>query len=171
MQPGQWAIILSNSLVAGLLLFASFAKLVSPAILARSLILLTRRESLSTNAVVRVIGITEALVAVGLMVPVLRLAAAVAAGALGVTFAISGVTAHTRHINEPCGCFGVMSHQPLGWLNVTFGAIVMADAVLNFIIRGNLATEYAAKSPVFAGILICGVCLVSRPQVIRAIFR
>jgi hypothetical protein len=161
MQPEQWTVILFNSLVAALLLFASFAKLVSPAMLARTLFLMTNRESLSTATMVRAIAVAEAASAIGIMVPVLRLAAAAAIGVLGVAFTVSGVAARVRHVEEPCGCFGAVSRQPIGLLNVSFGVVIIADAVFNFVIRGNLVAEYAAKAPAFTGILICAICLIT----------
>ncbi len=167
MQTAQWTIVLGNSLVAGLLLFASFAKIVSPAALSRTLLVLTQLESLSTVSVVRTIGLAEFLVAIGIMIPDLRLAAAASLGALGVAFAFSGVMARIRRVAEPCGCFGLATRQPLGLLNVFFGAVLVAAAALNFIIRENLAAQYTVKLPVFTGMLLCAICIALRPRAAR----
>jgi hypothetical protein len=168
MQTTEWVIVLCNSLVAGLLLFASFAKLVSPAALSRSLLLLTGRESLSTVTAVRAVGLVEIIVAIGLMFPDLRLTAAAALGVLGLVFAFSGAMARVRHIAEPCGCFGMVTSRPLGLLNVFFGAALMAVAAVNFLPRESLAAQYTVKLPVFTGILLCVICLALKPRAPKA---
>jgi hypothetical protein len=169
MHVAQLTITVFNSLVAALLLFASSAKLVSPAILARSLFLLTQRKSLSAVAAVRAIGVAEAFVAVGLMLPTLRLESAAALGIFGIAFSLSGVLARIRHLQEPCGCFGVISHRPLGWLNVILGAMIICDSILNFIISPG--SEYVAIIPVTSGILLCSIHLAAAPRVTRAVSR
>lgn len=171
MRLGQLTITLFNAPAAALLLFAASAKLVSPAVLARSLFLLTQRKALSADAVVRAIGAAEALVAVGLMVPALRLESAAALGVFGVFFLLSGVLARIRHLQEPCGCFGAVSRQPLGWLNVVFGCAFILDSVLNLTIQASLVSGYATAMPLIAGILLCGINLATASRVTRTVSR
>lgn len=168
MQTTEWAIVLCNSLVAGLLLFASFAKLVSPAALSRTLLLLTGRESLSTVTAVRAIGLAEFIVAIGLMFPELRLVAAAALGVLGLAFAFSGGIARARRIAEPCGCFGVVTSQPLGLVNVFFGVFLAAVAAFNFVPHESLVAQYTVKLPVFTGMLLCALCVALKPRATKA---
>jgi hypothetical protein len=160
---------LCNAAASAVLLFASFAKLVSPAMLQRSLVLITHRESLSTAALVRTIGTVEAAVAVGLMLAASRLVASWAVGLLGIAFVALGIIGKHRHIQEPCGCLGAVSDMPLGWSNVAFGTLFIAASITNVMLKpNNLAASYVTAVPVISGILICAVCLLTSTRILRS---
>jgi hypothetical protein len=156
-----------NALVAAVLLFASFAKLISPVILARSLMLLANRKALAAAVIVRAIGIVEAVVAIGLMFPASRLIASYILGSLGFAFISLGIVGKGRRIREPCGCFGVISGKPLGWSSVAFGALFILACITNGALSVESADTYMTAVPVISGLLICALCLITSTSILR----
>ena len=77
-QGQQWILAVANAGIAALLLFAATAKLASPSSLGQTLRVLTGVAASGRSSVVRVIGGTEAVVAVCLTLPVLRVLSALA---------------------------------------------------------------------------------------------
>jgi hypothetical protein len=168
MSADLWILALGNALVAAALLLASFAKVVSPAILGRSLMLLTNRESLSKAAFVRTVGIVEAAVAAGLMLPASRVIASRALGLLGLVFIVAGILGKIRHVKEPCGCFGAISDKPFGWSNVLFGMLFVLACITNGVVQLHSMHTYLTAVPVTSGILICTICLITGTGMLRS---
>ncbi len=169
MPADLWILTLCNALVAAALLLASVAKLVSPAVLGRSLLLLTNHESLSTTTVVRTVGIVEAAVAFGLMLPISRVIASSATGLLGLAFIVAGFAGKSRHIKEPCGCFGAASGRPLGWSSVSFGTLFILAFIANGVLPAHSMSAYVTAVPVISGIFICAICLVTGTGILRPV--
>lgn len=154
MATNGWLIVLANALAASILLFAALTKLAAPAPLGRSLQKLTSSATLSSHVAVRAIGVLEATIAFAVLINPIRAAAGLALGLLGLTFVSLGVVGRVRRIDEPCGCFGAASQQPLGTQNIVLGALLVAIAVSNLTSNVQLSQDARAAAPIItAGLL------------------
>jgi hypothetical protein len=116
---GLPTLVVVNSTAAAVLTLAAAAKLASPTYVSRAIRELTA-ISVPSRAV-RLFALGEFTVGFCLSLPGTRSFAAVAVGALGIAFAIVGVTGKLRRATVGCGCFGVTSHRPLGLRSAVVG--------------------------------------------------
>lgn len=167
MSQSLWILVVWNAVAASILLFAASAKLVSPQALSRSLLRLTGSSALSSREVVRGIGVLETLLAVGVLVEPVRSAAGALLALLGLSFVALGVTGRVRKVDEPCGCFGVASDQPLGNQNIVLGLVVGAAGAANLIAAHPLSENARAGAPILTAALLCLICMATGRSVMR----
>lgn len=154
MPADQWVLVSADAVVATVLLYAALAKLAAPAPLGRSLLKLTNSSRLAGPEAVRAIGVIEALVAVGLLVEPVRTSASGLLILLGLAFISLGISGRARHIDEPCGCFGAASQQPLGNQNIVLGVLIAIVGALNLASSVQLSHDARAAGPILtAGLL------------------
>jgi len=158
-QGQQWFLAVANAGIAALLLFAATAKLASPSALGQTLRVLTGVPASGRTSVVRVIGGTEAVVAVCLTIPVLRVLSALAVAVLGVAFIVVGTLARVRHLEEPCGCFGAATDSAPGLVNIVLGLAALADSVLDLVIRPAVTVAYREALPIGAACALLLACV------------
>jgi hypothetical protein len=115
--------------ISAMLLRAGVGKLTVPAPLGAALAELTGRMSVPA-ALVRGLAVVE--LALALLVPFAGRSPAVpvAAAALGVAFAATGVVGKVRGTRKPCGCFGGTSGGSFGGLNILAGLALLVWAGL-----------------------------------------
>jgi len=154
MSADECSIVAANAVGAAVLLFAAFAKFASPQLLARSLHKLTGRNALSSTTTVRVIGAMETVVAFGLLPSATRLIAATVLVLLGLSFVSLGIVGRARRIDEPCGCFGALSQQPLGNQNIVLGVVLALIGAQNLRFTDALSHDAAAAGPILAAGLL-----------------
>lgn len=167
MIASQWIVVAGNAVAASVLLFASFTKLVSPDALGRSLLRLTNRQTLSSVEVVRTIGVGEAVIATALLIEPARLTASLLLGLLGLSFMALGITGRIRKVDEPCGCFGAASQQPLGNQNIVLGVLIAAIGAINLQHAGQLSDSARATAPILTAGLLCLICLATSRSSMR----
>lgn len=160
MAASSWILLAGNAIVASILLLAASAKLVSPLALSRSLMQVTGRSTLSSREVVRGIGVLEAAIALGVLIEPVRPTAAVLLAVLGLSFLALGIAGRVRDADEPCGCFGATSQQPLGYQNVWLGLVVGAVGVANLFLSYQPSDNARAAAPILTAVLLCLACLV-----------
>jgi len=158
MPASGWFTVPADAIAAAILLFAACAKLVAPNALARSLEQLTGRPAFSGRATVRLIGAAEVLIAFGLLLEPSRLVASGLLCLLGLSFAALGGIGRARKVNEPCGCFGASSQQPLGMQNIVFGLLFLVIGVANLATADRLTDDVRAAPPLLAAGLLCVAC-------------
>jgi methylamine utilization protein MauE len=160
MRSSDWALALAAAAAAALLLNAGLAKVASPDRLrgAVSELLPVAGRRLG-SALVRGFGVAESAAAVGLLIAPVRLAAAIAAAALGVSFAALGMLGVARGSNLPCGCFGAAGQRPLGWANVWLGAALVLPWPLVAAVGQVPGRGYSVAAALFASIGTVLLCL------------
>lgn len=161
MAGSSWILLAGNAIVASILLLAASAKLVSPLALSRSLMQVTGRSALSSSTVVRAIGVLEAAIALGVLIAPVRQTAAVLLAMLGLSFLALGIAGRLRDADEPCGCFGATSQQPLGYQNIGLGLVVGAVGVANLVISYQPSDNARAAAPILTAVLLCLACIVT----------
>ena len=167
MAGSWWVLVAGNAVAASILLFASSAKLVSPDALSRSLLRLTGRPTMSSRQLVRAIGVIEAAIALGILIEPLRLTASVLLALLGLAFIGLGIAGRVRQVDEPCGCFGTASQQPLGNQNIALGLLVGTVAVANLVTAHQLSESARTAAPILTAALLCLTCIVTGRSVIK----
>ncbi|HJQ03778.1 MAG TPA: MauE/DoxX family redox-associated membrane protein [Jatrophihabitans sp.] len=168
MAGNSWLLVAGNAVAASILLFASSAKLVSPDALSRSLLRLTGRSTMSSRQLVRAIGVIEAVIALGILVEPLRMTASGLLGLLGLAFIVLGITGRIRKVDEPCGCFGAASQQPLGNQNVALGLLVGIVGVANLVTAQQLSDNARTAVPMLAAALLCLACIFTGRSVLKS---
>ncbi len=168
MTGSLWIVLAGNAVAAAVLLFAASAKLVAPDVLGRSLLRLTGRPALAGRGPVRAIGVLELVLALGLLVEPIRLPASGLVVLLGLAFIAAGVAARVRKVDEPCGCFGALSQQPMGYQNIALGLLVGLVGVANLMTAQPLSEHGRTATPILAAALLCGICIVTGRSVLRA---
>ncbi|MGI8665698.1 MAG: MauE/DoxX family redox-associated membrane protein [Jatrophihabitans sp.] len=168
MSIGWWILTAGNAVAASILLFAAFAKLASPQILSRTLLRLTDRPAMSSREVVRAVGLVEAAAAFGLLVEPARRTAGLVLVLLGIAFVSLGVIGRIRKVDEPCGCFGAASQQPLGYQNIVLGALIGAAGAANLVASGQLSDDARAGAPLIAAGMLCVICLITNRSTMRS---
>jgi hypothetical protein len=167
MPASGWLTVPADAVAAAILLFAACAKLVSPVALSRSLRQMTDARALSSPATARAVGLAEAAVAFGLLIESVRLAASGLLCLLGLSFVALGTLGRLRKVNEPCGCFGAASQQPLGIQNIVLGLLLAAVGVANLVTADRLTDDVRAAPPLLAAALLLLACLLTGRRVLR----
>lgn len=167
MAGNWWVLVAGNAVAASILLIAASAKLVSPDPLSRSLLRLTGRSAMSSRRVVRAIGVVEAVVALGVLVEPIRLTASVLLGLLGAVFIGVGITGRVRRVDEPCGCFGATSQQPLGKQNIALGLLIGIVGVANLVATDQLSENARTAAPILTATLLCLTCILAGRPVLK----
>jgi hypothetical protein len=130
-KTADWILVCSNAALSTLLLRASAEKFVNPAVSAAALRELVRRARPGPTGLVRLAAALEALVALAIAIPVLRLPDQVLVGALGCAFLVLGAVGKVRGSSQPCGCLGAGSARPFGTTNMLMGAALLAVTLVN----------------------------------------
>ncbi len=159
MPASAWITVPADVVAATILLYAASTKLVAPDALARVLHRLTNSPALSSAATVRTVGTIEAVVALLLLFEPSRLPASALLVLLGLSFAALGTVGWVRKLDEPCGCFGAASQQPLGVRNVLLGLLFAVVGAANLATADRLAGDNRAAPPLLAAALLCLACL------------
>jgi hypothetical protein len=167
MAGSSWLLVAGDAAAASILLFAACAKLVSPQPLSRSLMRLTGRPALSSRAVVRALGLFETVIALGVLIEASRLTAGVLLAMLGLAFIALGVTGRARKVDEPCGCFGATSQQPLGNQNIALGVLIGVVGIANLLPAHPLPDSARSAAPILAATLLCLICIVTGRSVMQ----
>lgn len=169
MRLHDWVLAVAAAAAAALLLNAGLAKLASPDRLRQAVLeLLPQAGRRLGSTLVRGFGLAESAAAVGLLVAPARLAAAVAAAVLGVSFAALGVLGLVRGSNLPCGCFGAAGQHPLGWPSVWLGAALVVPWPLIAAVGPVPAGPYSVAAALFASIGTVLLCLwLNRRLIVR----
>jgi hypothetical protein len=172
MPASGWLTVPADAIAASILLFAACAKLVSPDALARSLNRLTSaglggRVSSAGHAVVRAIAVAEVVVAFGVLIEPIRFVASALLCLLGLSFAALGVLGRVRRVDEPCGCFGAASQQPLGIQNIVFGLLFTLIGVANLVTADQLTDDVRAAPPLLAAGLLCSASVITGRSLLR----
>jgi hypothetical protein len=167
MSGSSWILVAGNAVAASILFFASSAKLVAPQALSRSLLRLTGRPAMSSREVVRAIGVVEALIALGVLIEPIRMTASVLLGLLGLSFIALGVAGRVGKVDEPCGCFGAASQQPLGNQNIALGLVVGIVGAANLVPAHPWSENARAAAPILAAALLCLICIVTSRSAMR----
>lgn len=149
-----WAVDVYNAAAAAVLINAGVAKLVVPGPLRRASAEVFRMPV--GDAFVRAFGAIEVAAAVALLAGPARWAAVIAAVLLGAGFAIAGLAGVLRRSRVPCGCFGGVSRQPLGWANVALGLALAAAWPVNALGTGP---GYSPRPVLLASIASIVACL------------
>ena len=128
-------VLVSDVLVAALLILAGVSKLYSPQHLRRALMeLFPGPISRPIGRTVRPLALVEIAGGCGLLaLPSRPFAAGVVVG-LGVAFLIAGVLGVLRGSTLACGCFAGPGGKPLGWRNVLAGLALAVLAGLNLLV-------------------------------------
>lgn len=168
MTSSLWIVVAANAVAAAVLLFAASAKLVAPDVLGRSLLRLTGRPALAGRGPVRAIGVLELVLALGLLVEPVRLAVSGLVVLLGLIFIVAGIAARVRKVDEPCGCFGALSQQPMGYQNIGLGLLVGLVGTANLATAPPLPQDGRTAAPILAAALLGGICIVTGRSVLRA---
>ncbi|HEX4728494.1 MAG TPA: MauE/DoxX family redox-associated membrane protein [Jatrophihabitans sp.] len=168
MTGSLWIVMAGNAVAAAILLFAASAKLVAPDVLGRSLLRLTGRPALAGRAPVRAIGLLELALALGLLVEPVRQPASALVLLLGLAFIAAGIAGRIRKVEEPCGCFGAQSRQPMGYQNIVLGLLVGLVGTANLATAQALSQHGRTAAPILAAALLCGICIVTGRSVLRA---
>lgn len=183
MSPAVFYRVATNAIAAGLLVYASLNKLVSPHTLAvtvkRTLTTsASSKRTLTTSASsspvtwpVVVIAAAETITALLLVTSFTLEAGAVALLVFAFGIVLFAVLARLRHIRTACGCFGLASSRAPGWRNVLFGGALLGVASSDLAVRGlGPAAPYteATLSGVSATLLLLTLFL-NAPSAYRAL--
>ncbi|MGX7675292.1 MauE/DoxX family redox-associated membrane protein [Plantactinospora sp. DSM 117369] len=146
-----------NALLVAVLLVAGVTKTVVPQPVRRAVEeLFDGSANTVSTAAVRVFGVAEVLIGLGLLIPAARAATGFAVVGLGVLFALAGAAGRWRRSALPCGCLGGGPY-PLGARNVLVGAAFVALGVLDVVaVPSGPAPE--ARAPAItaaATVLLC----------------
>jgi hypothetical protein len=145
--PTDWALIFGNSALSALLLRAGAEKLVKTKVAATALDELFPRVRSDLTGIVRLAAVLEAIAAIAVATPGLRLPAQPFVGALGLAFLVLGMLGKARGSRQPCGCLGASSARPLGTTNVLMGLALLTVVLLNIeIVRPGNATAVAVST-------------------------
>lgn len=131
MTVAGWVLVCSNAALATLLLRASAEKIAKPGVTATALREVLPRARSELIGVARSAAVLEALVALAVAFPSLRLPDQVLVGILGFGFLALGAAGKVRGSSQPCGCFGARSARPFGTSNMVMGLALLAVAALN----------------------------------------
>jgi hypothetical protein len=167
MPASGWFTVPADAVAAAILLFAASAKLVAPAPLARALHRLTNSTLLSRPATARAIGGLEAAVALVLLIEPVRLAGSVLLCLLGSSFAALGAVGRVRKADEPCGCFGMTSRQPMGIRNIVLGLLLVLIGAINLATADRLTGDTRAAPVLLAAGLLCLTCAITGRGLLR----
>ena len=159
MNSAFWALAAFDAVASALLINAGVAKLVAPGPLEQAVAaaLAAPRGAFGKSAV-RGLGAVELAVAVALLVRPTRPAAAIACSLLGCCFVLVGILGVLRRSSVPCGCFGGVSQQPLGWANVGLGALLAAVWPVNALTGPVTVPAYTTAAVLLASIGSAIVC-------------
>lgn len=147
-------LVFGNSALSALLLRASAEKLVKPAVTAAALGELFPRVRSDLTGLVRLAAVLEAVSAIAVAVPGLRLPAQLPIGLLGAAFLLLGAAGKLRGSSQPCGCLGAGSSRPLGTTNALMGLALLAVVLLNVeVTRPENANDLAVSTALVAVIM------------------
>jgi hypothetical protein len=155
----NWALAVLNALAAGLLINAGVAKMVVPGPLLRASAEVLAALPTAGGLLVRGFGGAEVAVAVALLAWPARASAAVATAVLGACFASAGIGGVLRKSSVPCGCFGGVSRQPLGWANVALGIALIAVWPTNALAGRVPPAGYSLRTVLLTSIVSTVLCL------------
>jgi hypothetical protein len=145
---------------AAVVLCAGAGKLAVPwpaARAVRAVRVLPASEAAAT-VVVRSVALAEIMIATAVPVRSTRVPAAIALGALGLTFVGFGLALRLRRGAVSCGCFGRDTGHPAGWRNVVGGVGLVGVATANVASAGAGGLDDANAFMVVAGltVAVCG---------------
>lgn len=153
MNSSYWTLAALDASASALLINAGVTKLVAPSPLERAWteVLASPRSAVS-RPVVRGLGVVELTVALALLVLSAMPVAAIACSALGCCFVSAGILGMLRRSSVPCGCFGGISKQPLGWANVGLGAVLAVVWPVNALVGPVTVQAYTTAAVLLAAI-------------------
>jgi methylamine utilization protein MauE len=165
------AFVVLNSAAATILLQAGLYKLAVPAPLRRALAELAPGHfGAIGDGAVRILAAVEILVGVALLAPATHVPGAIAAAALGVLFAASGVAGRVRGAAAPCGCLGATGSRSLGPVNIAVGLGLIVFGV--FAAGGTATGGYGRPGPVLTALFLLLLCMsINRGPVLRLLRR
>jgi hypothetical protein len=159
MTATDWLLIFGNSALSAMLLRASAEKLIKSKVATAALDELFPRVRFNLTGLVRLTAVLEAIAAIALAAPALRLPAQFLVGALGLAFLVLGILGKARGSSQPCGCLGASSTRPLGTTNVLMGLTLLAVVLLNIEIARPVNASAVAVSTSFLTVVISVVWL------------
>lgn len=154
----NWALAVFNALAAGVLINAGVAKMVVPGPLLRASAEVLGASSRTGGPLVRGFGAIELAAAVAMLAGPARVPAALAVTVLGICFAVAGLAGVRRGSSVPCGCFGGVSRQPLGWANVAVGIGLATAGPVN-VLAAPLGPGYTQRTALLASMVAAVLCL------------
>jgi hypothetical protein len=151
------------------LINAGVTKIITPAPLLRASAEVLAAPRWLRKPLVQGFGGTELAVAVALLILPARPLAAVATTVLGVCFALAGIVGVLHRSSVPCGCFGGVSRQPLGWANVALGAALAVVWPVNLLVGQRPAPSYSVAAVLLASMAATVLCLWLNRRLIKRV--
>lgn len=168
----SWFLACINAAVAALLARAAAEKFVRPDVAASAIAEIWPGRSHIRQAAIRGVAGIEAVAAISVAIPLLRLPGQGLICALGAAFVSMGIVGLARGSTEPCGCFGTSGKHPLGAVSIVLGLVLMADTALNFAMAPQAsATGLSVRSAGLAAIALMAWLHVAHRAAARAAIR
>jgi hypothetical protein len=160
-----------NASASGVLINAGVAKIVAPGALLRASAEVLAMPPRAGEPLVRGLGAIEVAAATALLAAPARLPGAIAVAVLGVCFASVGVVGVLRGSSVPCGCFGGVTRQPLGWANVALGIALAAAWPVNLLTGWRPGADYSLRIALLTSIASVVLCLWLNRSLIARVLR